>query len=171
MQYPVSMRIGDRTANRDQQSRSLARGQGAAADSLGQRFSLNQLHTEVREPRLLADLKDGHDMGMSQFSRGLRLGLKSPEIIRRRENSANHHLQGDITIQAALMGPVDDPHPATPNFNEIFIVREFSQHPIEGGFGLALRIQKQGRRARPQHVRQLGCPDEFPEILHQFGVI
>ena len=145
MQNPVSMCVSDRSADRDQQSRGLARGQGPAADSLGQRFPFDQLHTEVRETRLLADLKDRDDMRMSQFGSGFRFGLKSPEIIRRRKNSANHHLQGDITIQAALMGPVDDPHPATTNFNKIFIVREFSQHPIEGGFGLALRIEKQGR--------------------------
>ena len=73
---------------------------------------------------LLADVVDGADVGMVQRGSGARLALKAAEGLRVARDVVREELQRHETMEADVLGLVDDAHPAGAQLLEDAVVGE-----------------------------------------------
>ena len=92
--------------------------------------SLHEIHGEILQPGMLADLVDGHDVRMLQLGGGHGLRAESLDHLGPREFSGRHQLDGHQAPQAELARPMDHPHAATRDFPLKLVVAEV---PQDGG--------------------------------------
>ncbi len=81
-------------------------------DHLGQGLALDELHGVVVDALVAADRVDGHDVGVVQLGRRLRLVLEALQLPGVERRGERQDLQGDPPGQRDLLGLVDDPHAA-----------------------------------------------------------
>ena len=80
MQNTLLMGFGDRPGDRREQlGRDTAR-QRPLSDSIGQRRAAHVAHGEVGKVFVLANVVDGHDVGMIQLRGGFRFATKAREV-------------------------------------------------------------------------------------------
>ena len=102
---------------------------------------------------------DGNNVGVIELGRRLGLGVKASHFFIAGELAAADHLQRNDPPQPHLPGPVDDPHPATGDFVEQFVIAE--RLLPNGRRFLALRG---GIRSRPVVSRRLGGGDRHRHV-------
>ena len=86
-----------------------------------------ELHDDVVVTVLLADAKDGHDVGMVQLGGRLGLSFKASQVPLIQQCLFRQHLDGDASSQGNLLGFVHDPHAAAANFAQDAEVTELLQ--------------------------------------------
>ena len=101
--------------------------EGASGLQLGKIGALDEIHREVADPLVLADLVNGDNVGVLQPGRGGGLGAEPADIFRAGKLAGGKYLDGDNPAQAALAGFVDHPHAAARDFLDQLIVAESAQ--------------------------------------------
>ena len=122
MQHTAPMRIGDGPADRSQQLGGFSRGEGPIGEPLRQRGPFDQLHAEEWSAFDLSDLIQRHDVRVMKLRRRFRLRTESCEVHRRRQVTAQHHLQRDDPVEALVPRFVHDPHAAASEFRQQLVV-------------------------------------------------
>jgi hypothetical protein len=61
--------------------------------------AVDQLHREVEPPLVLADLVNGHDVGVIELGRVLGLGAEARDLLGRRQVAGENHLQRDHAVE------------------------------------------------------------------------
>ena len=120
-----------------QQSRRLARRQGAVAQPLRQVVALDELQGAEGQSLVLADLVDLHDVRVRQPGRRLRLGAEAGHVLGAGVVAHQDHLEGHAPLQGELAGAVDDAHAAP------------AQHPLD-------LVPRHGRQRHGPPGRLLG---------------
>jgi hypothetical protein len=139
-----------RVMHRPRHRRNKLRGVAQVRSRLGrsaqhrEAAALDELHGEVVLALVLADLVDGHDVGVIQLGGGLRLGAEALHVLRGRQVAGQDHFQGDGAAEAGLAGPEDDAHAAAGQFLEDLISRNPGQ--LIPGFILSGRAARRQRR-------------------------
>jgi len=149
--------------------RTLGR-EGTVADELGEGLALDVIHREIREPFVVSDFVDGHDVGV--LERGGRSGflLESGAGGGIGEVSPEQDLDGDDTSEAALARAEDDAHAAAGDFLEQVVIPQLSDGWNRRGSG-GLRaggIAKEAARAelRPHPGRKRGAAIRAGQWIH-----
>src|SRR2546426_6131905 len=101
-----------------------------------QRHTIQKLHRDERLTILLADVVDRANVGMVQGGRCLRLASETGECLRVSGYFFGQELEGDKTVEAAILGFVDHTHPPAAELLDDAVV----------GDGLA----EQGERVPPR---------------------
>ena len=96
---------------RRQAQRALGR-QRPGGHEIGQRPARDELHGDVVEPGVGADLVDGQDVGMVERGRGLRLAQEPARSRGFARLLGAHDLEGSQAAQPRVPGLVDDTHAA-----------------------------------------------------------
>src|SRR5262249_48074500 len=78
----------------------------------GQAGAVDELHAEVVQAVVLADLVDRDDLGVVEVGHRLGLVAESPDLLGAGPGPRPDHLDGDQAVEAELAGLVDDPHAA-----------------------------------------------------------
>ena len=88
---------------------------------------------------------------MIEPGRSLRLALEPGQVGGRGELPPQKHLHRDDSPQAPLPGPVDDPHPATADLLEKFVIAKQGRkrqrprcHPVAGRLEMMERLGTAG---------------------------
>ena len=84
----------------------------------------DQLHHVVMQAVLLADVEDGHDVGVVQPGRRLRLAAEPRPQLLVGEQVRRQHLDGDAAAQGFVLGLVDHAHPAAADLADEAILAE-----------------------------------------------
>ncbi len=126
--------------------------------------TFDQSHAEVRQSLVLADLVDWHDVGMFESSGTFGFTVKPGEVDLGGPIASKDHLDGHIAIEAGLVGPVDDPHPASAQFFEQLVFADRFGHCLQGCRWIEIIS---GERAEFRGDVDHG--PKLPEFLGQFG--
>ena len=106
-------------------SQHLSRARGLhAGRRAAEAPALDQFHGEVVLAVLLADLVDGHDVGVIERCGGLGFALEALNVGRGGELSGENHLDGDQAIEAQLQGLVHHSHAAARQFFQKHVVAD-----------------------------------------------
>ena len=128
LQVPVQdaalMGVVDGAGDRDQQPYAGPRVPPQARQVLGEVSPLDQLHAVIMLPFVDADFVDGHDVGVIEASRGLRLGVESIHVGRRSQAVGEDHFEGDQAVQAQLPRLVDDAHAAAGDLLQQLVITD-----------------------------------------------
>ena len=89
-----------------------------------QRHTVEKLHGDEGLPVLLADVMNSPDVGMIQRRRSLRFPLKAGQRMWVLCEVGRQELESDETVQADVLGLVDDTHAATAELLDDAIVRD-----------------------------------------------
>jgi len=103
--------LAQQTGDFAQRWQELA-GAGALCHALGQRAAGQQPHNQVADVLLRAIVEDGDDVGMFERGGSLRLTGEALDVAGLLGQSSGHHLDGDVPLEAALIGAIDGPHAA-----------------------------------------------------------
>jgi hypothetical protein len=98
--------------------------QGAPGDVVLQRRAFQKLHGNVRFSILFADVVDGADVGMIQGRRCLGFALKPGERLWVSCDVFGEELERDETMEASILGFVDDAHTAATELLDDAIMRD-----------------------------------------------
>ena len=98
--------------NLDRQTEQGLRVHSLSGDALFQRHAVHEFHGDERLTFVLTDLEDRADIWMVQRRRGLCLSLETGQRLWVSRYVVRKKLQGDKTVQAYVLGLVDDTHPA-----------------------------------------------------------
>ncbi len=109
----------------------------------GEAAARHVLHREERQPVVLADLVDLHDVRVGQPRDRLGLAAEAHRLRRAGRRIALDHLDGDDAVEAVLPGLVDDAHAAAP---------QLPQHLVAGDDRAGRRGHNGRRRLRPLRV-------------------
>ncbi len=92
------------------------RQRGAPAQPLLQALALEELHGEVGDVLVLADLVDGDDVVVLEGGAGPGLAEEALAGHRVAGELRQDHLQGHGAAEVRVLGPVDDAHAPAPQF-------------------------------------------------------
>jgi hypothetical protein len=114
-------------------------------ESIGKRLAAQQLHDEVDDLPAPSDAVDGDDMRVLELRRDAALALEALDEALVECELGRQDLDGDVAIQPALTGAIDDRHPAAADLLEdVVIVRECRANRVE----LRLPARGGGRHRR-----------------------
>ena len=119
---------------------------------------------------MVADLEDGHDVGMLEFGGGGGLGQEPGPVSLRGESRLPHDLDGHHPIQRALPGLVNDPHAAPAQFLKDFVVAKRLRRRWRRRGG-AEALSGRCRGGRGEGGRELGGGPQRPQFLGQVGML
>ena len=132
----AAVQRGERRENRQSDGGRVGHGERAVAETVGERFAVEQLHAEERLSLMLADVEELANVGMAHRSRGARFPhepLAHPWI-----GGVNDRLDRHGAGQAAIPALVDNPHPAATDLtndgvwtDRLLHAPEFSHDSVE----------------------------------------
>jgi hypothetical protein len=98
--------------------------------------SLDQLHAKERQPVLLADLVDGHDVGVFQAGGVFRLGAEALHRVFGCQLAREDHLERHDAVKALLPRLVDHAHAAAGDLLQQVVAskrpRDYRRLAVEG---------------------------------------
>jgi hypothetical protein len=98
--------------NLDGARERLVERQRAGGKAIGERLALDQLHHEVIDFLVVADVVQRAEVGMIQRGDRLRLPLEAQRQARIASHACREHLDGDAAVQPRVGGGVDLAHAA-----------------------------------------------------------
>ena len=101
-------------------------GAGVEPRGLGEIAAGDVLHREVLQALMFADFIDRHDVRMVERGHRLGLGAEAGQVARGGERASEDHLERDHPVEARLIGPIDDPHPAVGYFLFELVIAEIA---------------------------------------------
>src|SRR5213593_380103 len=99
-------------------------------NEIGEVLTLDVFHYEEMLALVLFHIVHGHNIGVRQVSRPLRLFVDSLDI---RSCAASDRFDGNYFVQALLAALVDDAHASAPNFFERVVVITEARRDITCG--------------------------------------
>ena len=121
---PLGVGRGQGVGERHGDLEELLERQAAGRNELGEGLALDVLHGEEALAVGLFDRIDGDDVGMVERGDRLDLALEAGEAVGIFGEGRRQSLQGDLAMQAQILGEVDDPHAALTQFRQDPIVRQ-----------------------------------------------
>ena len=100
----------------------------ASRSDLVEVLALDERHREVVLTVDFTRVVHGNDMRVPQVARGIRLGVKRPNLLNARQLALRNRLQRDRPIGAQLPSTVDDPHRSPPQLLLQIVVAEVPHH-------------------------------------------
>ena len=96
---------------------------------LGQVSTSHIVHGKIMVAIAFAALIYGDDVGMIEFGRAARLGVKSLHLLRAGQRPGTNHLDGNGTVQMPLPAKIHDPHASPSQYAFQHIISELAgQH-------------------------------------------
>ena len=114
----------------------LLRRQALVADQPLEAAALDVSHGVEVIPLMFANLEDGNNVGMIQGGRRPGLAVEALDAAVGAQVVRQDHLEGDGTVEADSMSPIDDAHTAAGNLIEQFVVAEAGRQWRRGRPGL-----------------------------------
>ena len=106
----------------------------SAGDTVLQRHPIQKFHGDEGLAVLLPDVIDGANVRVAESGRGLRLTLKTGQRLWVSGNFLRQELECNETVQAGVLGLVDDTHPAAPQLLNDAVMRDgLADHECGGG--------------------------------------
>ena len=102
-------------------------GEGASGLQLGKVGAFHKIHGKVADSLVLADLVNGHNVGVLQSGGRGGLGAEPADVFRAGELTGRKHLYGHNPPKTALAGFVNDAHAAARHLLDQLIVAESAQ--------------------------------------------
>ncbi len=148
------MRIVHRSRYRRQQVCGQPEVAAEALQLLGQAAAFDELHAEVVQSLVLADLVDWDNVGMVEMGGGLGLALEALHVLVGGQLSGEDHLKGHGSVEADLAGLVDDAHAAAGNLFLQLIVAKVTRLFPQRGRNRCARGAFQSRRLRARGLQE-----------------
>jgi hypothetical protein len=118
-------------------------------------LSLDELHRVIQDVAVLADLEDGHDIGVMEPGRGAGLVAEPLQGLGVAARAGREDLQGHLSAQRDLLGLVDHPHAAAADLAEDAEVADLAQgRRRPGRFVSALVLADLLGLLEPDHRRE-----------------
>jgi hypothetical protein len=111
MNDPRTVRAIERIRDLATEPEHVGRGQRAAGQPLGQRFALDQLHDQIVDVPITADVVEGADVGVVEARRHARLALETRTHIGLLGELGGQDLDRHVTAEPGVPRPVDLAHP------------------------------------------------------------
>ncbi len=124
MDHPAPVSIVDRLGDRGQDLGRISARERAAGQPMRQALAVDEGHGEEVLPLMLPDLEDGDDPGMVEVGGRLGLGVEPPDRGLVGELAGADHLQGDLAVEADLIGLEHDAHAAVGHLPDDLVVAE-----------------------------------------------
>jgi len=115
---------------------------------------LDELHGVEGHAVVGADAEDGHDVGVVQPRRRLRLALEALQQVRPRRRLGRQHLEGDVAAERFLHRLVDDAHAAAADLAQQQVLAEPPGVGRPGGGRQGRETAARGPARRPQRQRR-----------------
>ena len=112
MYHALFVRHGERFGDRQGDIERLRQREAAGRHGAVEAFTFDQLHGDERRVALALDRVDGDDVGMVECRDRLGLALKALQALRVGSHLRGQHLEGHVTLQVEILGPIDLPHAA-----------------------------------------------------------
>src|SRR5881394_3686567 len=93
-------------------SNQLCNRQRPAGDAIGQRLTVDELHDDVIEPGVVADIVDGADARVIELRREPRFDVESPARVRIAAHGGAYDLDGHYSPEAGVARSIDLAHAA-----------------------------------------------------------
>jgi len=178
----LSVGVGDRPRDFENQPGCRAGRQWAFGQPRGQCVARHELHREIRLTIDLTHLVDGDHLGMIEMGAGESLGPKAGEVVGSCERPAADHLQGDNPPQGAMPGAVNHPHSPRSQLVEQVVITEsalsFSRDSPNrlcfsavSGRGDHRQICGDLSRRGGQKVGEFGHMPQLTQFLGEMGVL
>ena len=97
---------------------------GALRDAIRKRRAFHEFHHERDGPVPLLEAVDRGDVGMIQRCQHFRFALEARQSLRVTGHRSRQHLDGDLSLQVRIGGPIDDAHAARANLRGDFVRAE-----------------------------------------------
>ena len=159
MQNLPAMRVVDGAGDFLHITRRLPRSQGVLAREVRQALARDKVHRVEVLAVHLADLVDGHDVGVIKLGGGTGLDMEAADFVRAREPLAPDHLQRHDAVERPLPRLEDHAHAAARDLAEQFVIakglararHEFRVSPLNA---LGNRQANCRRRCRARAARR-----------------
>ena len=112
MKYALTVRIGERSADRLHDPKNLVLARPLTIDHRFQGFALNKLHDQVRLPVVVRVIKNRHDVWMVKLGNYARFPLEPLSELRILLESWVQHLDCHVAIEIGVVGLKNRGHPA-----------------------------------------------------------
>ncbi len=102
----------------DRQSEEPLQLEASTRDQVGEGLARDQLHHQKRDPLILVHLVDGDDVAMVELGERACLDLEAAQPLAVLGQLRRQHLDGDVSLQPRVPGPVHGTHPTPADLRE-----------------------------------------------------